>query len=80
MNYIQLVRTFKFAVNSKAAKLLKGEPSEKELALAVKTTKAYKEDAKLMAATDNVIAGKEAAPKAKEEVKPATRHSEPRRF
>jgi hypothetical protein len=72
--FFTLLMGFKFAANANVAKLLKKDnPSDGELAVAVKTTKQYKESKELQDAATKVINDAEAPkPEAKPEPAKAT--------
>jgi hypothetical protein len=79
-----LLAGIKFAANANVTKLLKkGSATDAELAIAVKTTKQYKENKDLQTEVAKVIATTTApvAEKKEEPVKPTTgRGAEPRRY
>ncbi len=80
--YFELVSAQKFSASSNAAKLIKtGNVSDQELAMAVKSTKAYKENAEIKKATDEALKGgtAEKAPK-KEDVQQTEKGGERRRY
>lgn len=83
-SFFTLLSGMKFAANANVTKLLKkGNVSDGELAIAVKTTKQYKENESLQAEVAKVIAGAETPkPEAKPEPKKAqtTRSGERRGY
>ena len=81
VNLKELAKGHKFSKGSIVEALVKSEnPNEKDLAEALKKTKAYKENAKLKEAVDNVLSGKtEVNSEPKPEKKASTgRSGEPR--
>lgn len=82
--FFTLLMGMKFAANANVSKLLKkGNATDGELAIAVKTTKQYKESKELQAEVAKVIAGSETPkPEAKAEPEKAqtSRAGEPRRY
>lgn len=77
----ELVSKLTLAASSKAAKMLKnGTGTDLELANAVKTTKAYKEDPFLAAKVATVIARETQTPKEEVPFSKSTKHAEPPRW
>ena len=69
-DFFTLLSGMKFAANANVTKLLKsGKATDGELAVAVKTTKQYKEDRDLQGVVAKVIAGAE-TPKAEAKPEP----------
>ena len=59
VNLKELAKGHKFSKGSIVEALVKSEnPNEKDLAAALKKTKAYKENAELKAAVDDILSGK----------------------
>lgn len=83
-SFMSLLLTFKFAPTAKVSKLLKsGTATDSELALAVKSTKEYKENKELQKEVAIIIANsKEAVIEKKAEPVqiPTSRGGEPRRW
>lgn len=80
-NYAKMVEKHKFSANSSAATALKNGEDDKTLAIAVKKTKPYKEDAELKKATDEIIKGEPEKPKPENESKTKTnKGGEPRGY
>ena len=82
--YFELVKGAKIAPNATASKLVKTEScSALDLAVSVKKTKAYAENAELKKATDEIIAGgatETVAPKPEQQPTRSGRPGEPRRW
>lgn len=79
-DFQKVVREFKFAANSKVAKLLKsGKATDAQIASACKTTKAYKEYEILRNAVETLLA-KPQEKSSEPERKNDQRSAEPRRY
>lgn len=79
--FAQYLAGITFAANSKVKKLLKsGRGTDLELAMAVKTTKAYKEDPDLASMAESIIAGKSNEKKDEPAMSQTKSNGEPRRF
>lgn len=72
----------KLAANAKAKKLIEGNAEEAMIAVAMKSTKAYKENAELRSLCDEIIsaAGKQQAERKEAPTSTSSRHGERTRW
>lgn len=72
----------RLAANAKAKKLIEGDVDEAQIAVAMKSTKAYKENAELRSLCDDIVsnAGKKQAERKKTPKSTSIRHGERTRY